>query len=729
MIPMANTQSLFRAAARLAVCLSLCVAACLSATTGLSQTGKGTGLGLQDGAVTRTLDDTDTASQAESEKGVERYRDTPPVNNPVPKLNPKRAAAKNWTVPGEVKTSWVGNTLGGATGVDGYQNGFGEWVQNGIAPAAFAVAPDGTAVAGVGWDEAGRCIGLYKNGKVNPRIVAQYDMRGGHRAWGFGSANTAVAVDGEFIYAGNRDGQLMRFRWTPGDLDSHAWVDQLELGGDCAARALAAGNGRVAALFDSNEVRVWQVSANGFTPVNRWNAPQGAQAMCYANDGGFWFVAAGKVLKVAADGKPVAGVEIADAGTPSAVSVAPSGKLIVCDNGPRQQVRFYDVSGATLTFQRAFGDEGGLRSGVPGTPGPNKLWGLAGAGVDAAGNLYVGCCLHPAGGGTAVKAFAPDGKPLWDLQCHAFTDGYSFDPAEDGTEVVGVDELISLNLSMPAGQEWSLKALTLDPQRFPDDPRVKTDGRRGNCSAMLRTVGGRRLLYTVGQTSGGFSLFAFEDGPGHVAHAVGRIGQRSTWAWHVDLKGDIWLGDPGDGTVKRYRFLKWEGDKPLFGTEAPDSWPAPTGFDKIQRVYYDTASDTLYVAGFASGMRDPSWGTVGAVLERYGGWTTGTPVKRWRVDLPVDDDKYYPKSMDIAGDYAFVVAVKPTGGQTGMVSVYNLADGTPVGKIWPGKEVGGYSGWVDITHALSAFKRADGEYLMLVEEDFRGKCILYRWRP
>jgi hypothetical protein len=128
-------------------------------------------------------------------------------------------------------------------------------------------------------------------------------------------------------------------------------------------------------------------------------------------------------------------------------------------------------------------------------------------------------------------------------------------------------------------------------------------------------------------------------------------------------------------------------------------------------------------------MRDPSWGTVGAVLERYDGWTTGTPVKRWRVDLPVDDDRFYPKSMDIAGDYAFVVAVKPTGGQTGMVYVYNLADGTPAGKIWPGKEVGGHSGWVDITHALSAFKRANGEYLMLVEEDFRGKCILYRWRP
>ena len=55
-----------------------------------------------------------------------------------------------------------------------------------------------------------------------------------------------------------------------------------------------------------------------------------------------------------------------------------------------------------------------------------------------------------------------------------------------------------------------------------------------------------------------------------------------------------------------------------------------------------------------------------------------------------------------------------------------LADGMPAGKIWPGREVGGQSGWVDITHALSALKLADDEYRMLVEEDFRGKCMLYR---
>ena len=32
-------------------------------------------------------------------------------------------------------------------------------------------------------------------------------------------------------------------------------------------------------------------------------------------------------------------------------------------------------------------------------------------------------------------------------------------------------------------------------------------------------------------------------------------------------------------------------------------------------------------------------------------------------------------------------------------------------------------------YSVQALKRKDGEYLVLVEEDFRGKNLLYRWRP
>lgn len=30
---------------------------------------------------------------------------------------------------------------------------------------------------------------------------------------------------------------------------------------------------------------------------------------------------------------------------------------------------------------------------------------------------------------------------------------------------------------------------------------------------------------------------------------------------------------------------------------------------------------------------------------------------------------------------------------------------------------------------ITALKRKDGEYLVFVEEDYKAKVILYRWRP
>jgi hypothetical protein len=43
--------------------------------------------------------------------------------------------------------------------------------------------------------------------------------------------------------------------------------------------------------------------------------------------------------------------------------------------------------------------------------------------------------------------------------------------------------------------------------------------------------------------------------------------------------------------------------------------------------------------------------------------------------------------------------------------------------------VGHTSGWVDVPNGISAYRRDDGEYLVFVEEDARGKVLMYRWKP
>jgi hypothetical protein len=52
-----------------------------------------------------------------------------------------------------------------------------------------------------------------------------------------------------------------------------------------------------------------------------------------------------------------------------------------------------------------------------------------------------------------------------------------------------------------------------------------------------------------------------------------------------------------------------------------------------------------------------------------------------------------------------------------------------VGALTPGAAVGSTSGWVDVYMGISAVKRGNGEYVVLVEDDARAKFLMYRWTP
>jgi hypothetical protein len=96
-------------------------------------------------------------------------------------------------------------------------------------------------------------------------------------------------------------------------------------------------------------------------------------------------------------------------------------------------------------------------------------------------------------------------------------------------------------------------------------------------------------------------------------------------------------------------------------------------------------------------------------------------------DVP-NEGPLTPQSVDVAGDYLFAGMVKPVGGKI-LVHVLALADGRHVGTLVPGPSTGEAWGWLDMPYAVQALKRKNGEYLVLVEEDHRGKNLLYRWKP
>jgi len=617
-------------------------------------------------------------------------------------------------------THWVGNTFEGAG-----PNGYGRWVQNYVDE--IEVTPDGAVITASEWDEAGRCTGIYKDGDVNRDLLKQYNGQGGHKAWGWGTASQAVAVEGNFIFIANTANELLRFRWNPNNIHEYAYIDQTQLGGDekDTAIAMAARNGLLFLIRKSGEVQVRKTSDLSLVRTFRI---EGARDVAVARDSSLWVIVGNRIERYGQDGTKLAGT-ITDVERPSANSIGnDKGHLIVCDDGARQQVLFYDISNPKQPrLVRAFGERGGIRSGVPGEVKPLKFFALRGAGTDAKGNIYVAM----GGDGTVKRAilrkFTPDGKLVWELMCLAFVDCYDIREISPGKfELYGANEIIGFDPTKPPGKSWWLKAITRDHIRYPDDPRHK-DPWGG---ALIRVLQGRRVLFTTPQMSGGFRIYVFEPSPSQIARYVGEVTLKGVevWARNVDSKGNIWLSD--GRTIYRYRFKGFDSKgNPVYDLNNPDTWQAPEPFTEIMRLKYIPETDTLYIGGYTKEVQPPSWGLMGGILARYDNWAKGNRTPRYAIVMPKDDDGLFPKEFDVAGDYIFAVMVKPTKGKPAMVHVFRTDTGEKVGVMFPGPEVGGNSGWIDMVHGIHALKTSTGDYLIVVEEDWRGKNIVYHWRP
>lgn len=611
-------------------------------------------------------------------------------------------------------TRYVGNSFAGAG-----ENGRGEWVQQGVQE--IEVTPNGVVVAGSSFDEAGRCVGLYRDGKVNTRLVQQYDGKGGHKTNGWGTANYALAVVGKEIFVANTVGDLMRFTWDGDDSNSVRYDSQVKVAG--RVHGLAA-NGQTLALCVAGRVEIRNQS--DLSTQGQFDLA-GASDVAFAGDGSLWILAGKKVVHRSAQGKELPG-ELADAVAPSSVSVSPDGRLVVCDDGPDQQVLVYEIADQPRLVQR-MGQKGGIRAGTPGQVAADKFFGLRGAAFDAKGNLYVGLGI-PHRSVSCLRSFDPQGKLLWELWSLAFVDCYGFDPRSDGSVLYGIDEIIDVDLSTDSPARWSPRAITLDASSTSRDPRMESNKGHPFASTWLRWLDGRRLLYTTGQWAGGFHFFTFDQGSELARPAGSFRPDKGSWAWQVDSAGTIWWGNAPGRKIHAYPFQGWSADGlPQYDQAQPQRYDRPELFVEVARLHYAPATDSLYISGYTKDKKSKSWGLAGSVLARYDGWCKGERRLVWQVDLPVDDEMLHPKSLDIAGEYIFTVQVKPTQGKSALVTVFRVKDGQRVGVMYPGPEVGGNCGWVDIPYGIQAMQRADGEYLVLVEEDWRAKMLLYRWRP
>ena len=651
-------------------------------------------------------------------------------------------------------TSWIGNSFSGGS----------KWVQNHID--GMYVAADGTVYTNSEWDEGGREAGIYKDGDV---IGSASAIHGWGRLGG-----TSVTANSKYIYvamqqgAGGKPGEdyppsgttwytVRRYNLSgePAQFSGGRGYDKsmLIVSTSSQIAGLAnAGSELYVSDFAGNRIRVY--NSDTMQDLRSWSV-SGPQQIAVDRKGELWVIQkdgkSPKILHYSKTGTQLSGqITGIDA---TALAVDNQGRLLVAANGPSQQVLIYNIT-KKPTLVGTFGNKGGIYSGKRGEVGNLKFYGITGLGTDSAGNIYVNSNGFN-NSGTDLRKFSPSGVTQWQLRGLEFVDNADADPTTDGVDVFTKEEHFVIDYTKTRGQEWIYKAYTLDKFRYPEDPRLHWS----ETSVFVRRIAGKRFLYLTDMQASHLAVFRFDgeiavpcailakkhmawptnqptsgkwiwrdsNGDGYIqSKEYESLGgdDDSIWGWEVDSKGDIWQAS--DSFIRHYRYQGADAHgSPIYSGAASEQISMPAPFNKLTRIKYFPAKDAMYLAGYTvtHPQTGNEWGIVGTEIVRYDNWSKKKKV-RWRVSLPYEptaDPMLIIKAMDVAGDRVFAVDSRKA-----QVYMYSATTGAFMSKLTPGPEVAKESGWIDIPYGLRAYRRANGEYVVFVEEDWKAKVIMYR---
>ncbi len=678
-------------------------------------------------------------------------------------------ATLSWAADLPVEVSWIGNSVGGVDGMA---------VQN-FADAVL-VRPDGRVYVNSMWDESGRECGFYQDNKV---VGKAEHLHGWGRSGGY-----AVAANNSYIYIGmsisGDDGGNTRLnknnlRNTPDP--NHIWYGVQRYDKKGVRVPFSSGHGTLGTILQissGSRIRegepysgqhvygLWATEAELFVSDTQNNLIKVYDAGTMAFLREFPFTRPGAIVsdknnslwivQRADEQSPAQLIEYSMAGVNQnrrillGAGVEATGlaydnfnnanRLMVFDQGADQNVKFYSLDqlkGETAGISETFGVTGGYLSGPPekrGTTGPLRFANPAGGGVDREGNLYV-VNLQVGSSGIQIEKYRRDGGLLWSLQGNCFVDTAVVDP-DDETHVYTKDEHYVMDYSQPAGKQWKMVGYTVDRLAAPDDPRlglnVKGTSRWITHVQQVVRMDGKLFLVTspmhTNSLSGTIQFYKFNrQTHGEIALMSTRFKRKhaSSWGTWIDSRNHVWEASVSRGIWKvPFTGVDANGD-PTFGYEQRQAFAMPAPLTEIYRIVVDAAGNA-YLSGYTAEQKwDGKWKTVGKVLCRYDNFENGKPTApRWQIVLDWDSR---PTSYVVEGDYVFVVSAVGRGA----VWVYRAEDGQFVGKMMPDESVGGLkrTGWVDVPYGVSAHRRANGEYLVFVEEDFFAKVLMYRWKP
>ncbi|KAF3888143.1 MULTISPECIES: NHL repeat-containing protein [Nostocales] len=676
-------------------------------------------------------------------------------------------------------TSWIGNTFSGNR----------KWVQINIE--AMYVAPDGTVYTNSIWDEAAKEAGIYKNGDVAGYAA---DLHGWERLGG-----KAVTANSRYLYVGMSQGAGSGKPGEDYPPKGTIWycIRRYNLSGQQAPFSGGRGWDKSMVIVNTsspvtglaatdNEVYVSDRAGNRIVVYDA-NSMNQLRSFSFSRPGhiaidqqkNLWIVqqkensSAAAILRYSPQGQQLS-EKITNVAEPTAIALDNQGRLLVADNGPRQQILIYNIGGSPSQVG-TFGTERGVYSGTPGQIGDLKFYGITGVGTDAQGNIYVANNGFN-NAGSDLRKFSPNGALQWRLLGLCFLDTADADPGSDGRDVFTKEEHYVMNYDKPNGQQWTYADYTVNAIKYPQDPRLNTTA----TAVFFRRVQGRPLMYLTGMYNSWMQIYRFaQNSEGWTAIPSGMFvgtpadpnkpfftdgnwppNQPKTgeWIWRdansngafdpgeydtnkddvyiggwwVDSRGDVWKNLRTANGIRHYPLQGFDGSgNPIYTYASMKKIATPSFFTDLRRVEYFPETDTMYLTGFTKENPPPydDAKIVGSELVRFDNWSKGNRNPAWRTKLPVDrrpEEKQtiYPAAISVAGDYVFVATVK-----TRQVYVYRTSNGSQADIMTPDPNVEPEAGWVDVPYGVRAYRRSNGEYIVFLEEDHHGKVLFFRWQP
>ena len=686
-------------------------------------------------------------------------------------------------------------------------SGKNAWVLQDVAD--IFVDADGAVFTNVPWDEAGGNVQQFQDGKLIR--VAQHT-----HGWGY-QGGEAITANAQFVFIAqiveNEGGGLKGNSWPPkgfswagvsrrlrsdvskaapfegghgkeGDSLHSAFlpINELpELKNDKVRgiRGLAATESKliVSSPFD-NSIKVYD--AGSMNLLSSWNVNR-PDKICLDKTGALWVLQRPDVgaenwtaQRFSLNGKLLPqDIEFDKSMRPTGLCVDVKNRLLVSDAGPDQQVKIYESIETSPRLKDTLGAKGGIFAPpVSGAFGDLRFNRLSCVGADAAGKVYVASSGSVAGGSTVLERYAPDGKLGWRVMGLTFVDMGGLDPASE-TDMFTKEEHFVLDYAQSAGQEWSYRGYTVDPAKYPDDPRLHTNPTH----TWVRRIKDGKFLFVSDMTGELLSVYRFDPAAGEIAIPCALISKKhlkrnDNYPPHQPAKGEwIWLDQNGNGAIDEGEFISnsgqdsggicepdsngalWQtfGDKirmlpvqpldehgaPVWAYSQARTWPKPPDLDEIRRLHYLPESDTMLLGGNKGADRNQHWKPMGPVLCIYENWSDEQKRKlKCSVVLPYEKgaqghESAEPISFDVIGDFVFVAytrGLKADGLKNAFVKVYRLSDLSVVGNLNCEKELGEI-GLLDIVESVQAARRANGEYVILLEDDYKSKIVMFRWKP